>query len=447
MAGQRGQQVRRVAVELLAENGELDLDRDNRLSRLSARDRPLARTLVLGVLRNRTLIDYYLSRFLTSGRPDQLPPPLLNVLRISVFQLRFLERVPDYAVVSQAVELSRAVRLSGLSSLVNGVLRNLVRGWDSVRLPSREEEPQRFLEVKYSHPSWMVRRYLERFGLDEAESLLAANNLPAPLVLRDEARVGGGESNFADLLKDTGVETAPGKYLPEAIEIKTQGVYPPSLPGFCQGRFYVQDEAAMLAGRLAAGSGVNGIAAAVCAAPGGKLTHLARLCPQASLVACDSSTRRMARMGSNIERLELAGRVGVVACDARFPALSPQSASLVVCDVPCTGTGVIRRKPEVRWRISEDALKTMPELQFDILRASAPIVAPGGVLVYSTCSVEPDENSKVVERFLEADGNFRLERAGEYLPGEVVCRKGYLRTLPQVNGIDGAFAARMVRVG
>ena len=447
MSGLQGQDARRAAVELLAESGEIELDRDSRLVRLNARDRALARTLVLGVLQNRTLIDYYLSRFLTSGRPDELPPPLLNILRISVCQLRFLERVPDYAVVSQAVELTRAVKLGGLSALTNGVLRNLLRGWDSVKLPDRITDTLRYLEIKYSHPLWMVRRYLNRFGLDEAEKLLEKNNSPAALYLRDEQIASGGKSNLEELLADGGYKVSPGNYLPEALELRGQGVYPPTLPGFGQGRFYVQDETAMLAGRLAAGDGVKSLAVAVCAAPGGKATHLARLCPDADVLALDSSEYRMNRMGANIKRLELGSRVNMMCCDARRSTLRPGSVELVVCDVPCTGTGVVRRKPEIRWRISRKDIKALANVQYDILRESATLVAPGGALVYSTCSLEPEENAAVVERFLTTEDEFRLEGAGNYLPEQVVSPEGYLATLPHVHGVDGAFAARMIRCG
>ncbi len=447
MSGLRGQDVRRTAVEILAESGEIELDRDSRLARLKAKDRALARALVLGVLQNRTLIDYYLARFLASGRPDELPPPLLNILRISVCQLRFMERVPDYAVVSQAVELARSAGLDGLSGLVNGVLRNLVRGWESVKLPAPVADPLRYLEVKYSHPPWMVRRYLNRFGLEEAGKLLEANNAPAPLTLRDELLAAGEQSNLAALLADDGYRVRPGRFLPEALQVPGRGVYPPALPGFGQGRFYVQDEAAMLAARLAAGEGAQALVVAVCAAPGGKATHLARLCPEALVLALESNGYRMSRMGDNLKRLELTRRVKLARCDARSSALREGSAQLVLCDVPCSGTGVIRRKPEIRWRISRGDVKALAALQLGILRKSAALVAPAGALVYSTCSLEPEENSAVVERFLARSDRFRLESAGDYLPEQVVSPRGYLETMPHVHGIDGAFAARMIRYG
>ncbi len=447
MSGLRGQDVRRTAIELLAESGEIELDRDSRLARLKTKDRALARTLVLSVLQNRTLIDYYLARFLTSGKPEELPPPLLNILRISVCQLRFLDRVPDYAVVSQAVELTRAVKLDGLCGLVNGVLRNLQRGWDSVKLPSRQADPLRYLEIKYSHPSWIVKRYLARFGIDETEKLLEKNNSPAALCLRDEQLASGEQSNLASLLADAGFESSPGRYLPEALDVLTRGAFPPALPGFEQGRFYVQDEAAMLAAKLAAGTGVKALVAAVCAAPGGKATHLARLCPEAEILAFDSSSYRMIRMSSNLERLEMDSRIKLVCTDARRSALRARSAQLVLCDVPCTGTGVIRRKPEIRWRISRKDLRKLPAVQLEILRESAELVQRGGALVYSTCSLEPEENYSVVERFLEDFDEFGLEPAGDYLPPQVVNPEGCLETMPHVHGVDGVFAVRMIRRG
>ncbi|MBW7994997.1 MAG: 16S rRNA (cytosine(967)-C(5))-methyltransferase RsmB [Candidatus Glassbacteria bacterium] len=447
MPGRQGQDVRRAAVELLAEKGEIELDGSPRLAKLDSRDRALACQLVYGVLRNRNLLDYYLARFLKSGDPAELPPVVLNILRTALFQHRFLDRVPDHAAVSQAVELSRAMGFGGLDGLINGVLRSTIRGWDSVVLPDFTSYTRSYLEVRHSHPGWMVSRYLDRFGPVEAERLLAANNKPARLVLRDEIAAGGGKSGLAEILAEAGIELSSGKYSPEALVIDTPGVNPAGLAGFESGLFYVQDEAAMLVGRLAAGDGVRGPALAACAAPGGKATHLARLCGDAVIVACDSSERRIERMLKNLDRLRLTDRVMMACCDARKPALRPRSASLVICDVPCTGTGVIRRKPEIRWRIDREDIDLLGVLQLEILRVSAGLVAPGGALLYSTCSLEPEENRQVVEKFLAGSGDFKLDPAGKYLPEETVGPRGYLDMQPHVHGTDGAFAARMVRTG
>jgi 16S rRNA (cytosine967-C5)-methyltransferase len=447
MAGQQGQDLRLAAVHLLAEAGELELERSPHLAKLAHRDRQLARALVLGVLRNKNLLDFYLSHFLKSGMPEQLPPPVLNILRVALFQLKFMDRVPDHAAVDQAVELTRKLGVDGLSGLVNGVLRNCLRGWDKVPEPIPGSNPVRYLETVYSHPGWMAARYLERFGLANAKKLLAANNTQPPLVLRDEAVAAKGVSRLAGQFKQAGVQTRAGRFTAEALEILTPGTYPPELPGYALGLFYVQDEAAMLVSRLAAAGYSSGPVVAACAAPGGKATHLARLLPDAAVLACDSSSRRLGRMRANLERLGLGDRIELVSADARCPAVSPGCAGLVICDVPCTGTGVIRRKPDIRWRIGPGDLKVLSQLQFEILIASSALVAPGGGLVYSTCSLEPEENIRVVERFLAEKGGFSLVPAGGIVPAVVVGESGCLETLPQRHSIDGTFAALMVRNG
>ena len=435
---------RTLALEMLTQGRESDLDRDSRLEACSPKDWALARQLVSGTLRTRGKIDYYLGFFLQANL-KKLPPGVRNILRMAVFQLKFCDRIPDYAVVNEAVEA--AGRLSALryKGLVNGVLRTLLRQWDSVVLPDAEKEPLEYLSVNYSHPRWLVARYFQRFGYQHTEALLKANNSQAPLAIRSEEMLQGGlwsRSKLRKMLATSGIQVRQGAYLSESLVLQGESLRPSELPGYCEGLFYVQDEAAMLVAHLAA-PGTGCLISDLCAAPGGKATHLARLAgPDSLVVACDRNRKRLARLRLNLARLGL-GNVRLVAGDASRPAV--QRADLVLLDVPCTGTGTMRRKPDLRWRISEKDLKDLVGLQSAILAAGAGSVRPGGALVYSTCSIEPEENRGVLSSWLAKTTDFYLEPAGNYLPKELVSPDGYLETLPHLHGMDGTFAARLVR--
>jgi len=436
---------RLLALEMLERWKGIDLEWDTRLEPYPARDRALAKQLFSGTLRMRGKIDYYLNFFLRRRLSD-LPQRVRNILRMAVFQLKFLDRIPDYAGVNEAVELSKRVSRGKYSGLVNGVLRRLLREWEKVTLPCAQEDPLSYLAVNYSHPKWMVKRYLTRFGFQFTESLLEANNTQAPLVLRSEEVLRGDESNTSRLpqaLEEKGLKVRSGRYVPEALLVEGSDLRPSELPGFHEGLFYVQDEAAMLVAHLAAPV-AGSLIFDFCSAPGGKTTWLARVTGKDTMVvASDLNRKRLARLEENLARLGLSN-VHLLACDGRFPALRAE-ADLVLCDVPCTGTGVLRRKPELRWRLSMRDLVSLSRLQGEILSACADCLKPGGVLIYSTCSIEPEENREVVDSFLAGRTEFFLDRADKYLNRELVSQEGYLETFPNLHGIDGVFAARLVR--
>jgi 16S rRNA (cytosine967-C5)-methyltransferase len=440
----RSSDPRTLALEMLTQSRESDLDWDSRLEACSPKDRALARQIVSGTLRTRGKIDYYLGFFLQANLKN-LPPEVRNILRMAVFQLKFCDRIPDYAVVNEAVEAAGRLSAVRYKGLVNGVLRTLLRQWDSVVLPDAEKKPLEYLSVNYSHPRWLVARYLQRFGYQHTEALLKANNSQAPLVIRSEEMLAGGlwsRSKLRKMLATAGIQLRQGAYLRESLVLQGESLRPSELPGYCEGLFYIQDEAAMLVAHLAAPE-TGCVIFDLCAAPGGKATHLARLAGPDSLVAaCDRNRKRLARLRLNLARLGL-GNVRLVAGDASRPAV--RCADLVLLDVPCTGTGAMRRKPDLRWRISEKDLKDLVRLQSAILAAGAGCVRPGGALVYSTCSIEPEENRGVVGSWLAKTTDFYLEPAGNYLPKELVSPDGYLETLPHLHGMDGTFAARLVR--
>jgi 16S rRNA (cytosine967-C5)-methyltransferase len=299
-------------------------------------------------------------------------------------------------------------------------------------LPSDEVES---LAIRYSHPAWLVRRWLSRWGTQATETLLAKNNDEAPVVLRPFGIV---REQLEAMLESAGVHVEDAPLVRDSIQI-SGGITLNELGAFKQGLFFIQDPGSTLVTHYAAFP-AESIVADLCAAPGGKSLELSR--EARSVIASDRSIARLARVVDNRDRLE-ARNILVVAADARFPAMRPMDA--VLLDAPCTGTGTFRRHPDARWRLRVSDLAVMSALQSTLIRAAATVVAPGGLLVYSTCSLEPEENEEQVESFLAANPDFHLEAppAGA-VPVETI-DAGYLRVLPQLHGSDGAFAARLRR--
>lgn len=428
---------REAALRILAGGMWNDDGREAALKGLEERDRALASAIAAGAVRMRGAIDYFLAQLLHQDL-SLLPPGVMNLLRAAVFQIRWLDRVPDWAVVNESVELARRIGGGRYQGLVNAVLRRFIREGGDMPLPSLETEPVRGLAVRHSFPEWLVARWLERYGIGEAAELLESCNRTAPLVLRT---CPSGRETLAESLRGGGVSFRPGLYAPGALVLES-GANPARLPGYGEGLFYVQDEAAMLVGLLAA-PGQNDLVLDLCAAPGGKATHLAELAGDgATVAAAEPAPVRLAVLRRNIRRLKIDNVFGVAA-DSLHPPF--RRADLVLCDVPCSGTGVLRRKPDLRWRIKAGDLISLPALQADILNAAADCVRQGGALVYSTCSLEPEENRAVVLSFLQRRKDYRLQNAREYLSETVASQDGFLETMPHRHGVDGVFGARLVR--
>jgi 16S rRNA (cytosine967-C5)-methyltransferase len=425
------------AAEICAElrAGELlDGAFERNTSDLDARDRRWLRELVYGMLRRRGEIDAILAERVRGGIA-RIDADLLDLFRLGVYQLLHMGSVPAYAAIAQTVELAKVRHNIGASKLMNAVLRRVDRegGTLSPVLPS---DPVDALAVRYSHPAWLVRRWLSRWGLSATETLLTRNNAEAPVVLRPFGVV---REQLEAMLESVDVHVEDAPLVRDSIQI-SGGITLSELGAFRQGLFFIQDPASTLVTHYAAFP-EGSIVADLCAAPGGKSLELSRTARM--VVAADRSPARLARLVANCDRLEAASVVAVAA-DARFPAIAPVEA--VLLDAPCTGTGTFRRHPDARWRLRASDLVVMAALQTSLLRAAMTVVAPGGLLVYSTCSLEPEENDDQIERFLKQHPQWRLEPppAGA-VPVETI-DEGYLRVLPHVHGSDGAFAARLRRV-
>jgi 16S rRNA (cytosine967-C5)-methyltransferase len=401
---------------------------------MDARDHAWVMELVYGTLRLRGRLDHALGHFVRGGLAS-LDAPVLDVLRLGAYQLLEMGSVPHYAAVSQSVELARAAGAPRAAGLVNGVLQALRRGFDQVPFPAFEEDPMGHLATWGSHPRWLVERWVARWGPEEARALVEADNRRPELYLRPVDAAGEAVRRLAEA--GIAAETVPG--FPDSVRIS-----PPHGPAEALAAVpaVVQDPAAAMVVRYA-GFPAGERVVDVSAAPGGKTVGIAT--SAGYVAAADPSAGRLRRVRANVERAGLAGRVGLVAADGRRPPF--RAVGAVLLDAPCAGTGTLRRHADGRWRISEPGLLALARLQRELLDACAGLVLPGGLLVYATCSLEPEENEEQVGGFLERHPEFRRAApapdAG--IDGTMV-DDGFLRVLPQRHGVDGAFAALIRRV-
>ncbi len=411
----------------------LDLAFDRETRALDARDRRWVQELTYGLLRKRAWLDALLTERVR-GSLARLDPDLCDLLRAGAYQLLQMRSVPPYAAIGQTVELAKGRHGVGASKLTNAVLRRLDRERGALA-PVPPTDAIDALALEHSHPRWLVQRWALRFGATEAAALLAVNNTEPGTYARPYGV--SADALMAALPPGTGYVN-PETLVPDSVKL-TLGMPLTELPAFTQGLFFVQDPAATLVTMYAALT-PGSIVADLCAAPGGKALEYAR---QAALVvAADRSFGRLQRVSSNVARLD-ARTVVPLAMDALQPALGAVDA--VVLDAPCTGTGTFRRHPDARWRLKPSDLAVTATAQRALLAQAARLVRPGGLLVYSTCSLEPEENDQPVEVFLATHPEFTLEPPPEGTVPASALDRGFLRVLPQRHGSDGAFAARLRR--
>jgi 16S rRNA (cytosine967-C5)-methyltransferase len=413
---------------------------------LGARDRALATDLVCGTLRWRGRLDFLLGRVIP--RPfESLEAPVRTLLRLGAYQIVCQGGVPAPAAVDQAVRAARAIGVERASGLVNAALRRLAREHREIALPSLESDPVGHLVHALSLPEWLARRWIDQFGAAEAAALAAACNGVPPLTVRANALRCGRDELLAEL-RGRWPDARATRWSPLGA-VLGHGGNPAADPAFAEGRFTVQDEAAQLVvALLDAKPGERALD--VCAAPGGKATALAeRVGPAGRVVALDRHARRLALVLRDARRLGL-GNLETHVVDATqelAPAAPPASFARVLVDAPCSGLGTLRRNPDLRWRAQPGDSAALAPVQLALLRRAAGALGPGGALVYSTCTLAPEENEAVVSAFLAEKPEFRVA-AREDLPACVrplVGDDGFLRVFPHLHEADGFFAARLER--
>jgi 16S rRNA (cytosine967-C5)-methyltransferase len=371
---------------------------DSALARFDDRDRGLLRELVMGTLRWLRRIDDVIAQASHRGF-EQIEPALRAPLRVAAYQILFLDRVPAHAAVHEAVEQAHSQTHRGGASFVNAVLRRIARAPRPSSWPVAEGDPVRRLAVEMSHPDFLTARWLERLGRARAVALMAANNRPKPMQLlafRDR----GGRELLAESLIDEGLEVEPSALSPLGLTVRRGN--PLATAAFARGDFYVQDEASQTAALIPPPRPGERVFDAA-AAPGGKSFALLAWEAGVRPLLADVALARVARLAANLRRL---GRsLPLLVADAARPAVASDFDRVVV-DLPCTGTGTLRRHPELKWRISEGEIGRLAEQAGHLLAGAAGLVAPGGRLVAITCSLEPEENEGVVERFLAGHPGF-----------------------------------------
>jgi len=380
--------------------------------------RGLLKELVWGVIRQRGTLDHLLDRFLP--HPDRIPREVREILRLGAYQLLFLDHTPDHAAINETVELTRWAGRKKLVKLVNAVLRRL----QSMGTPSYPD-----LASAHSHPDWLVERWVARDGKDVTEARLLANNRRPVLTLRINRRQISRDDYLA-LLGAAGHKASAGP-LPPSILVESGGA-PALLPGYAAGQFFCQDLSAMAVAPLVeAETGMRVLE--IAAAPGGKTTHLLELVDDLQLFALDAKRGRLARLEQNLQRLSLEGARLLVGRGDALP-LGPGTAfDRVLLDVPCSNTGVLARRIDARWRLRAGDISQLAQLQGRMLRCAAPQVAVSGKLIYSTCSIESEENEQRIAHFLQSFPGFEVELQQTFLPE---------KSWPGAGG----FVARLVRI-
>ena len=435
---------RQTALEVLMQVDRANAWSDGSLKRtiaknqLDSRDAALAARLSYGVIQNRMLLDYYISCYCTQ-KAERLEPVIRNILRLGGYQILFMDKIPHRAAVNEAVEMTKAAGRPKAAGMVNAVLRKFVTNWmDMPDLP--QGTTAEYLSVRYSHPKWLVQRLVDLLGAEEAEGYLKLNNEPVPTTIQTNYLKTTPEALEKEL-RQCGVTVEAHPWLPGCFNVSGTGDLE-LLPAFQDGLFLVQDAAARLVA-VAAAPGPEDKILDVCAAPGGKSFALAIDQRDAGqIVSCDIHPHKLKLVENGAARLGINSIRAVLADGREHHAAWEQAADLVVADVPCSGLGIIRKKPDIRYKKPKE-LAQLPAIQLDILENASTYVRPGGVLLYSTCTLLPEENQDVTEEFLARHIDF--QREAFTLPLPVGPSSGHLTLWPQRLGTDGFYICRMRR--
>lgn len=449
--------LREMIIEILLElertDGYLNLllsDVLDKYDYLEPKEKAFIKRVAEGTVERRIQLDYVLDG-ISKVPSGKMKPFIRALLRMSAYQILFMETVPDAAVCNEAVKLAKKRKFGSLQGYVNGVLRNLSRQKETIVYPSMEKEPVKALSVRYSVPVWLTEFFRRVYGKDTTEKMLRAFLERKPVTVRLEETLSKRERE--DLLSSwekKGVAVSKHPYLPYAVRIeKTEGIK--RLPGYEEGLFAVQDVSSMLAVE-AAGIEPGQTVLDLCAAPGGKSLHAAsKLAGTGKVLSFDLTETKRSRMEENRRRMGRENMETAVG-DARvYREELYQSADVVLADVPCSGLGVIGRKPDIKYHVTEASLKEITALQKEILQNAAAYVKPGGILLYSTCTVNPQENEEMMEWFC-ASHPFVLENISPCLPGGLPeklrqeAEKGMVQLLPGIHEADGFFFARLRKI-
>lgn len=399
--------------------------------------------LVYGTIQWRLTIDWIIQKF-SSVKLKKMSPWILNILRLGVYQIMYLDKVPESAACNESVNLAKKYGHSTTSRFVNAVLRNLVRNKENIEYPDREKDFENFLCIKYSHPEWMVKNWIKRFGNDFTEALLISNNkLPDFSIRVNTLKL--TKAQLIEQFDQNNIEYMDGKYIEDALILKNpSGIS--KMEVFKQGYFHIQDESSMLVGGILDPK-PGELVMDVCSAPGGKATHLAQLMGnKGTVIARDIHKHKISIINDTAKRLGIdiikAEHFDATIVDENYL----NRVDKVLVDAPCSGLGIINRKPDIKWSRTIEDKKGITEIQIKILKTAAEYVKGGGTLVYSTCTIEWEENEGIIKEFLKSNKEFYLEDLTPFIPSKIIkatAKEGYIQLLPSIDEIDGFFIARL----
>lgn len=444
--------VREVVLDLL-----LELSRENEYSNiliasvlakydyLDVKEKAFLKRLSEGTIERRIQIDYVLDQF-SKVSVRKMKPLIRELLRMSVYQILFMDHIPDAAVCNEAVKLAKKRGFQSLQGYVNGILRTIARKKDQIEYPDREAKYIDYLSVCYSMPVWLVEHFCAAYGQEACETILQSFLRRGEVGIRLQETLGeAGWENLIRAWQQAGVQVDRHPYLPYAVKVqKTDGIH--SLAGYDEGAFAVQDISSMLVVE-AAGVKQGDTVIDVCAAPGGKALHAAdKLAGTGQVIACDVSAYKTDKIKENMDRLHMTN-VAVREQDARVSDKTMLGlADILIADVPCSGLGVIGKKQDIKYHVTQESMQEIVTLQKEILANVVHYLKPEGVMMYSTCTMNPAENEKMVE-WICREYEMEPESMAQTMPEELreAADKGYIQLLPGIHGTDGFFIARLRR--
>lgn len=418
---------------------------DNLVSRynINESDRQLATNIIYGILRLRQSLDFILQDLCTQPL-TKLKPFVHQALAVGLYQIFYLDRIPESAAVNESVKALQAAHLpKKLQGFVNGVLRNSIR---------RRDELQKLLndssQTILNHPDWLIKRWEKRFGQEEAIRICRQNNKQSPLTLQVNSCT-TDRDKLLETLNDAGISAQKGQYSKDALILANYHGGVSRLPGYAEGAFQVQDQGAQLLAALLGPMAPQGEYLDCCAGVGGKTSLMVQLCRpvQARVFAVEPEKERQGKFSENMTRLHPDLPIPLFPGSLQdFSAQCPGRFHGILLDAPCSGTGVTGRHPDIRWNRRPDDLPAYQHTQYELLQTAATLLCPHGILVYATCSLEEEENEEVIKSFLAANKNFSLDDAAAHLPpaARSLVRNGYYAPLP-ASDIDGFFGARLLR--
>ncbi|MGN1095479.1 MAG: 16S rRNA (cytosine(967)-C(5))-methyltransferase RsmB [Eubacteriales bacterium] len=417
-----------------ASYSNIELDGTIKKYSLTGVERSFFTALFYGVIERSITLDYYIS-LLSDRDVENIDKNVLVILRMGLYQLIYMTKVPESAAVNESVSLARRFWAKKNSeNFINALLRSFIREKDKLSLPDRKKEPIYYLSVKYSVKEWICRLFADSYGFDTAEKILESANSVPPMTLRVNT-LKTDEKSLAQKLLSVGIKTSPTKNAPHGLKIRTHVPYE-SLAEF-KGEFFVQDEASQICvAVLGAESGENILDA--CACPGGKSFGIAMdMENNGSVISADLHKNKLSLISSGAHELDI-DIIETAERDAAKPVEPQEKYDRILCDVPCSGLGVLAKKPDIRKKREED-ISRLPEIQGKILRESAKLLKRGGVLVYSTCTLNPRENKDIIEAFLAENPDFSL---CPFKVGNIIS-DGMTELFPHIHGTDGFFIAKL----